>query len=131
MSEWTQVVDRNNLLKNKFVNEPVCQLIDAAYSKAQRRLIVLDYDGTLSGFKNNPMDAKPTTETMYLLSRLCKDKSNKVVINSGRDKENLDLWFGKIDGLDLAAEHGPVIKKEASGTTPSKSRIGTNRYFAS
>lgn len=111
MSEWSQVVDRNNLLKNKFVNESVCRHIDAAYQKARRRLIVLDYDGTLSGFKNNPMDAKPTTETMYLLSRLCKDKNNKVVINSGRDKENLDLWFGQIDGLDLAAEHGASYKE--------------------
>jgi len=111
MSEWTQVAERNNLLKNKFVNESVCQHIDAAYRKARRRLIVLDYDGTLSGFMNNPMDAKPTTETMALLQRLCRDKGNQVVINSGRDRENLDLWFGQIDGLDLAAEHGASYKE--------------------
>ncbi len=66
-----------------------------AYKKANRRIICLDYDGTLVGFWPLPEQAKPDRELLKLLSRLPADKRNLVAIVTGRDRNNLEDWFGK------------------------------------
>lgn len=111
MDEWHNVIMRNKQLEDKFLTDQRTAEVAARYRNAQRRLIVLDYDGTLMGFKNNPMDAVPTAEILEVIHSLCEDECNKVVINSGRDASNLEQWFGHIGNISLAAEHGACYKE--------------------
>jgi len=80
--------------------------IKKLYKTAKSRILFLDYDGTLTRFYKNPEDAKPDDQLYDLLKKLTKDKKNKVVIISGRDKETLSRWFDMTWNIELVAEHG-------------------------
>jgi trehalose 6-phosphate synthase/phosphatase len=82
----------------------------AAYRKAARRLLILDYDGTLTSYKGIPRQAVPGSDLVTLLGRLCADPANCVALISGRRAEELDHWFGGVAGLALAAEHGATLR---------------------
>ncbi len=81
------------------------------YLKSKKRLILLDYDGTLIPFVETPNKAKPDEAIIKLLKRLTRQKNNEVVLVSGRDKEILNKWFVKLN-LSLIAEHGVWIKEK-------------------
>jgi len=80
------------------------------YDKAERRLLLLDYDGTLVPFFGKPEEARPGNDLLQLLKVLVFDAKNEVVILSGRDKDTLDQWFQHL-GLGLVAEHGVWLKQ--------------------
>ena len=80
------------------------------FKKSKRRLLFLDYDGTLVPFAKEPELAKPGVGLMRLLFSLARDPHNLLVIVSGRDRAILEHWLGKIP-CDLVAEHGAWIKK--------------------
>jgi trehalose 6-phosphate synthase/phosphatase len=80
------------------------------YNDARLRLFLLDYDGTLVGFKGRPEKAGPDTETINLLQSLSSDSKNHVVIISGRDKTTLAKWLGDLN-VALIAEHGAWTKQ--------------------
>ncbi|MFC2129217.1 bifunctional alpha,alpha-trehalose-phosphate synthase (UDP-forming)/trehalose-phosphatase [Bacteroidota bacterium] len=92
------------------VNRSRMEQIVADYKKADRRILFLDYDGTLSGFKKNPEDAKPDQELYDILEKLQQNKKNIVTIISGRDKETLSRWFNLKWNIHFIAEHGVWIK---------------------
>ncbi len=75
------------------------------YQAAKSRLILLDYDGTLVGFKVDPQAAKPDEELIAILWELKKDPLNKIVFISGRDRDTMEQWLGKFKN-EMAAEHG-------------------------
>ena len=77
----------------------------ADYRKARRRLLLLDYDGTLAPFAPEPAQAVPSERTLGLLRYLCKSERNRVVLISGRAKEDLGQWFTGIE-MTLVAENG-------------------------
>ncbi|MFO7880238.1 MAG: bifunctional alpha,alpha-trehalose-phosphate synthase (UDP-forming)/trehalose-phosphatase [Bacteroidota bacterium] len=77
----------------------------SAYNDAQKRILFLDYDGTLVHFKKDPQKASPDDELYAILKKLSDDPKNELVIISGRDKKTLDQWFGK-ENIRLIAEHG-------------------------
>jgi trehalose 6-phosphate synthase/phosphatase len=79
--------------------------------KSKKRLIFLDYDGTLAPFAEKPEQAKPDKELPTLLEALTRDNRNEVVIVSGRNKESLDQWFKDLN-VGLIAEHGGWIKEK-------------------
>ena len=81
------------------------------YAKSRNRLLLLDYDGTLVGFKGKPAQAGPDDEIMSLLESLSGKPKNTVVIISGRDKETLLKWLGGLNVI-LIAEHGAWIKQK-------------------
>lgn len=114
MTEWKNVVDRNRQLNEKYLTEPHTTEVIRQYRDAKRRLIMLDYDGTLVGFEDDPMDAVPTPGLMQLLERLCHDDKNRVAINSGRNRRTLEQWFGQIPELILVAEHGACYKEQGT-----------------
>jgi trehalose 6-phosphate synthase/phosphatase len=80
------------------------------FGRGKRRLLILDYDGTLVGFKGKAEEAGPDEEVLGLLGELCGDANNEVVIISGRDKMTLAKWLGSLDAT-LIAEHGGWIKR--------------------
>jgi len=84
-------------------------ILDAARA-AGRRALYLDYDGTLVPIAARPADAAPTPEVRDALRRLAANPANRVVLLSGRPAEELESWFGNIDGLWLVAEHGALIR---------------------
>jgi trehalose 6-phosphate synthase/phosphatase len=90
-----------------------------AYQRAARRLVVLDYDGTLVPFAKRPQQAVPAQVVLELLTALASDPKNLVALVSGRSAENLDRWFGAIPRLCLVAEHGAELKTPAASTWES------------
>jgi trehalose 6-phosphate synthase/phosphatase len=73
--------------------------------KSDNRIFFLDYDGTLTGFEDNPKHAKPDQDLYDLLDELSKNPKNRVVLISGRDKNTFDEWFGD-KPYTLIVEHG-------------------------
>ncbi|MCR5888817.1 bifunctional alpha,alpha-trehalose-phosphate synthase (UDP-forming)/trehalose-phosphatase [Hymenobacter sp. J193] len=80
------------------------------YQAASRRLLLLDYDGTLVRFHPNPQYARPDQELLKLLSNLAADARNRVVLISGRDQATLDSWLGHLP-IDFIAEHGVWLRR--------------------
>ena len=73
--------------------------------RAAKLLILLDYDGTLVPFMDTPEQAVPDPELLAILSALAARPETFVHLLSGRTREDLEMWFGKLP-LGLHAEHG-------------------------
>ncbi|MDB5183281.1 MAG: hypothetical protein JWO47_1065 [Candidatus Saccharibacteria bacterium] len=79
------------------------------FARSKKRLIMLDYDGTLATFVNDPSAARPDKNQRELLRSLSKDPKTEVVIISGRSQKELQKWFGNMPVV-LVAEHGASMK---------------------
>lgn len=84
------------------------------YERANKRLFLLDYDGTLVGFKPLPEQAYPDEALYQLLDALATDPRNTVVLISGRMHQHLETWFGN-RSYTLIAEHGVWTRLEGQG----------------
>lgn len=80
--------------------------IENAYRNSKKRVLFLDYDGTLVGFASRPEQAIPDNDLKELLTKLSGDPKNTVVITSGRDRKVLEEWLGDIKNLYIVASHG-------------------------
>jgi trehalose 6-phosphate synthase/phosphatase len=85
------------------------------YRSAQKRLLLLDYDGTLIPFTSNPSEALPGKALIQLLTNL-KAEKNTLCLISGRSSAWLDKCFGDLD-LNMIAEHGARFKYPNQGWT--------------
>jgi len=81
------------------------------YRNAARRLFLLDYDGTLISIFNTPEEAEPSSSLIDLLRKLSEIDRNTVAILSGRNKNTLERWFGRLN-IGLVAEHGAWLKND-------------------
>lgn len=74
------------------VAESTCRIdrFFANLTAAARRLLVLDYDGTLAPFHIDPADAKPYLGVRELLDGIMRDPASEVIVVSGRPAR--DLW---------------------------------------
>lgn len=97
--------------QQKYWNEKYQEELLNAYRKAKKRLILLDYDGTLVNFTKEPNKAFPNDYLLHLLEQLTKNTENNVVIISGRDRNTLWQWLGHLN-LDFIAEHGIWYKQK-------------------
>ena len=92
------------------------QSLESAYKMANKRVIIIDFNGTLvvkepagkylkreilgtSGFK-------PSDTAARALGKLCKDPNNLIYVVSGDSQQNLEVAVGDIAGLGLAASNG-------------------------
>jgi trehalose 6-phosphate synthase/phosphatase len=80
-----------------------------AFAVAPRRLLLLDYDGTLVPIAPRPRDAAPSPELRQLLAQLAAIPGTTAVVISGRAAADIEGWLGDIGGLWLAAEHGGLL----------------------
>jgi trehalose 6-phosphate synthase/phosphatase len=80
------------------------------YRSARRRLLFLDYDGSLVPFTADYLEAKPPKSLLNLLEKLSADPRNDVVMISGRSPMDLEKWFGDLR-ISLVAEHGASLRK--------------------
>jgi len=85
----------------------------AQYSKADKRLLLFDYDGTLISFARTPQEAKPDKELKELLINLASNPKNTLVIVSGRDRNSLEKWIGDVP-CSLVAEHGAWMRTRSN-----------------
>ncbi|KAG0140060.1 hypothetical protein CROQUDRAFT_665689 [Cronartium quercuum f. sp. fusiforme G11] len=81
------------------------------YNEAEKRLLVFDYDGTLTPIVKIPKDAIPLPGLIGALEKLCADEKNIVYIISGRDGAFLQEHLGGIKGLGMSAEHGCYLRE--------------------
>ena len=97
----------------KYLGTEVRQKLNRDFDQARRRLVLLDYDGTLTPFVEQPQMARPSQKLLETLTHLVQERQNQVVIISGRDRETLDRWFGSL-GIGLVAEHGVWMKNSGA-----------------
>jgi trehalose 6-phosphate synthase/phosphatase len=95
--------------ETRLVSHAVGKRMLDEYSRANKRLLLLDYDGTLVSYSKHPAMANPGENLLALLKNLCDDECNDVVIISGRDRESLEQWLGALP-LTLIAEHGTSVR---------------------
>src|SRR5205085_8552747 len=69
-------------LKVKMLEPEVIDKMHAEFERAEKRCILLDYDGTLAPFTKVPSQAAPDKRLLEFLQRLTEDDSNEVAIIS-------------------------------------------------
>ncbi|MGF2414235.1 MAG: bifunctional alpha,alpha-trehalose-phosphate synthase (UDP-forming)/trehalose-phosphatase, partial [Ferruginibacter sp.] len=109
MNRLNEIEKPKQLEVSKYLNFFTGQYIRNRYVRAKKRLILLDYDGTLVNFSIDINAVSPDKELLDILQDLVDDEKNKVVIISGRQHTTMEAWFGKMD-LDMVAEHGVWYK---------------------
>jgi trehalose 6-phosphate synthase/phosphatase len=93
-----------NVLKEQTIAE-----ILTDFNRAQKRCILLDYDGTLAPYQKMPSLAAPSKELLELIQELSIHKETEIIIISGRDSTSLEQWLGHLP-ITLVAEHGASIR---------------------
>ncbi len=92
---------------------------------AKRRLLLLDYDGTLVPFAPTPDAARPDRDLLELLARLARTPDTEVHVVSGRGRGIVEEWFDGIP-VGLHLEHGLWSRLSAdaewTGTPPQELR---------
>ncbi len=73
--------------------------------RARRPAILLDYDGTLREFTEQPHEARPTEPILHVLKLIGRHERAQLILVSGRDTQTLDEWFSGLN-MTLIAEHG-------------------------
>ncbi len=72
---------------------------------ADRRLVLLDYDGTLVPFAPVPELASPDQELLELLDQLARTPGTEVHVVTGRSRSSIETWLGSLP-IGLHTEHG-------------------------
>ncbi len=96
-------------VESRLLSAGARQEIFTRYQSGRRRLLFLDYDGTLTPLVRHPGLAGPDAPRRELLRSLAADPKNTVVVASGRERRTLDDWLGDLP-VGLVAEHGAWLK---------------------
>ncbi len=104
------IKDAERISDYKLLGPSVRAQLKEDFREAKRRLLLLDYDGTLVQFAGSPLLARPKEEISNTLRQIAENPKNEVVLVSGRDKMTLQSWFGSLN-ISLVAEHGAWIRK--------------------
>ncbi|HET7673696.1 MAG TPA: bifunctional alpha,alpha-trehalose-phosphate synthase (UDP-forming)/trehalose-phosphatase [Candidatus Saccharimonadales bacterium] len=111
---------------DKLINKQQEQKILRGFKKAEKRLILLDYDGTVTNLvsTHEPDMSKPSKELLDILREISKLKNTALCVVSGRPKNVLDKWFKGIP-MAMSAEHGAWIKNDNEW---SRHEVSLNEY---
>ncbi|SHI82083.1 trehalose 6-phosphate synthase /trehalose 6-phosphatase [Arenibacter nanhaiticus] len=101
----------SKLLSNKTLDSVIEQ-----YHASKRKLLFLDYDGTLSGFHMDPQKAGPDEKLYDLLDQINAQENTDVYLISGRDTGTFNRWFLH-KKYNMIAEHGVWLSKEGEDFT--------------
>ena len=110
IKEQQKLQQKNKMHHTTHLSGEALDAVAESYEQADRRLLFVDYDGTLMDFNPDPQAVSPDDEVLQVLSKLAADPHNMVVINSGRDKTTLQKWLGHLP-VHMAAEHGVWMKE--------------------
>lgn len=93
------------------------------FQGATKPLLIFDYDGVLTPFVSDPSTAEPSAAILGSLKRIITKGQATVVIVSGRNRQDMEMWFGHLP-ITLVAEHGALIRRPGNNwysTAPSSS----------
>lgn len=90
------------------------------YDRANRRLFILDYEGTLASW-GTPSSIIQTTprRALGVLNDLIEDPRNTVYVMSGCMPEEMERLFRQVPGLGLIAENGCYVLEAYDGSAGS------------
>jgi len=117
ISELLSMKEEQKGLEMRLLKKSDEGLMIKDYINADKRLIFLDYDGTLVPFTDRPENATPNDEILEILRKFSNDDKNYVIIISGRDRKTLREWFGNFN-IGFIAEHGVYIKEKSKEWRP-------------
>ena len=80
------------------------------YRKANNKLVLLDYDGTLVNYELIPDNARLPEHLVDILIKLIDKPQTKVFIISGRNHEDIDKLLDHLP-ISIIAEHGGTMKE--------------------
>ena len=85
--------------------------LEAQYRQSDRRLFILDYEGTLAAW-GSPKSIIVTTpqRAIATLTELTEDARNVVYVMSGRMPEEMERLFSRVPDLGLIAENGCFVR---------------------
>jgi trehalose 6-phosphate synthase/phosphatase len=112
--ELKEIKARQKELGIRLIDSNISEHIVQSYRSASKRLLFLDYDGTLVPIESRPAFAKPNHELLNLLNQLSTSPSTEVVIISGRNYKILEEWLGHLS-IHLVAEHGASFRLKGEG----------------
>ena len=113
ITELKSIKHRQESFQIFFMDEQSKRLLLDSYRKARKRLLLLDYDGTLVPHIGDPEKAVPGEELLELLRELASNEQNEVLVISGRSSTWLDKHFNSLP-ISLIAEHGARSKQKNS-----------------
>lgn len=120
VDDFLKQLDETKVLQNsqntKFLSEQAIANLGEKYKTAQKRLLLLDYDGTLVPFSKMPQLAVPDRNVIDLLRNLASDTRTDIAIISGRDSNSLEKWFGDLP-INLVSEHGAGFRMKGGEWT--------------
>ncbi|WP_420460460.1 bifunctional alpha,alpha-trehalose-phosphate synthase (UDP-forming)/trehalose-phosphatase [Neolewinella sp.] len=111
IKEQQKLQQKNKMHHTTHLSGEALDAVAESYEQADKRLLFVDYDGTLMDFDPDPQAVSPDDEVLNVLAKLAADPQNTVVINSGRDKTTLQKWLGHLP-VHMAAEHGVWMKED-------------------
>ena len=111
MERLNHIKHEQKALETQLLDKTITSRLTKGYQAAKKRMIFLDYDGTLVGFDSDPLKTKPDKGLKAILAKLTADKRNRVVVISGRGRDTLEDWLSEFD-LEIIAEHGVWIKEK-------------------
>ena len=106
----SQKNDTEEAVVTQKLNSDLLNGIMDQYEGAQKRLLFLDYDGTLTGFHKDPQKATPDEELYRILDDLHQQPGTTLFLISGRDKDTFSRWF-QHKGYNMIVEHGVWISR--------------------
>ena len=113
-NEFMNAMKEKRDLGKAFISEKMSSAIllsiEKKYAKSKKRLLFLDYDGTLVGFHKDPQKASPDEELYALLDALHAQENTTLFLISGRDKQTFGRWFLP-KKYNMIVEHGVWISK--------------------
>lgn len=111
--EFIDALENNPNPKEKFsaikIDENISDKILKEVKTSKKKLVLLDYDGTLVEFNENPELAVIDDELKKTIYTIINQKNTQLAIISGRDQEFLEKNFDN-KKIILAAEHGQYMK---------------------
>lgn len=102
-----------NKLKSKLIDKDTRRKIFERFRGSGKKIIFLDYDGTLVPFEKKPELALPPDELRGILLSLVDLPDTEIIIISGRDRETLETWMSGIP-VSIVAEHGAWIREQGN-----------------
>jgi len=99
-------------------------------SAASRRVLLLDYDGTLAPFRSERMRVTPYGEIVEPLRRLASSDRGRIAIVSGRPLSDLQALLGWLDPMpELWGSHG-LERSTREGVSSSRPDAAVDRSVA-
>lgn len=117
---WAIILVKQLLLRLHSENNPHAtpaldtSLLKERFDEAKKRLILLDYDGTLTPIVKDPEAALPSKLLLQAMQALSDDPRNVIYVISGRDERFLSKHLGHLKNVGFSAEHGGYIREPGS-----------------